>query len=114
MTVLGIVFALATAMDPQGSLYNVRLLPLWFISVYLMAAWAFGTWCVIVATAWRRARDRRWEAAEASPWFDGPPPSRPWDESSPVGTATVAGGGAPRHGVGARLPSAAPSLGSSE
>jgi hypothetical protein len=59
---------LATAVDPQGSLYNVRLLPLWFISVYLMAAWAFGTWCVIVATAWRRARDRRWQAAEATPW----------------------------------------------
>ena len=40
LTVLGIASAFATALDPQGSLYNVRLLPLWFISVYLMAAWA--------------------------------------------------------------------------
>jgi hypothetical protein len=68
VTVLGVAFALATAADPQGSLYNVRLLPLWFLSVYLMAAWAFGTWCIIVATAWRRAQDRRWKAAEAIPW----------------------------------------------
>ena len=56
VTVLGIASALATALDPQGSLYNVRLLPLWFISVYFMAAWAFGTGCIAVATAWRRAR----------------------------------------------------------
>ena len=55
--------ALATALDPQGSLYNVRLLPLWFISVYLMAAWAFGVGCIAVAGWWRRARARRWEAA---------------------------------------------------
>ena len=49
VTVLGIVSALATALDPQGSLYNVRLLPLWFISVYLMAAWTFGAGCIAVA-----------------------------------------------------------------
>jgi hypothetical protein len=85
VTLLGIAFALATAVDPQGSLYNVRLLPLWFISVYLMAAWAFGTWCIIVATAWRRARDRRWEAAEANPWSDDPPPHRPWEEARSPG-----------------------------
>jgi hypothetical protein len=85
VTVLGIAFALATAVDPQGSLYNVRLLPLWFISVYLMAAWAFGTWCMIVATAWRRAQDRRWRAAEASGWSEEPAPSRPWDEPGSSG-----------------------------
>ena len=81
VTVLGIVSALATAVDPQGSLYNVRLLPLWFISVYLMAAWAFGTGCIAVATAWRRAREHRWEeATEVAPWSESPPPRRPWEE----------------------------------
>jgi hypothetical protein len=81
ITVLGVVSAVATAVDPQGSLYNVRLLPLWFISVYFMAAWAFGTWCMIVAIAWRRARDSRWEAAASAPeWPEGAPPQRPWDE----------------------------------
>ena len=49
LTLLGIASALATALDPQGSLYNVRLLPLWFISVYLMAGWAFGSACIVVA-----------------------------------------------------------------
>ena len=61
LTVLGIASAFATALDPQGSLYNVRLLPLWFISVYLMAAWAFGTACIAVAERWRQVRARQWE-----------------------------------------------------
>jgi hypothetical protein len=83
VTVLGIASALATALDPQGSLYNVRLLPLWFLSVYLMAAWVFGTVCIAVATAWRRARDRRWAAdAEAAAWAEGPPPDRPGGDTT--------------------------------
>jgi hypothetical protein len=78
VTVLGIASALATALDPQGSLYNVRLLPLWFLSVYIMAAWAFGIACIAVATVWRRARDRRWSVeADASAWAVAPPPDRP-------------------------------------
>ncbi len=73
VTVLGIAAALATALDPQGSLYNVRLLPLWFISVYLMAAWTFGTWCIAAATSWRRARVRHWEAEQrVLPWMAEP------------------------------------------
>ena len=87
MTVLGIASALATALDPQGSLYNVRLLPLWFISVYLMAAWTFGTGCIAVAGWWRRARARRWEAAMAkAPWAEGRAPYRPGGEPRPPRT----------------------------
>jgi hypothetical protein len=56
LTVLGVASAVATAVDPQGSLYNVRLLPLWFISVYLMAGWTFATLCIVVAEAWRRSK----------------------------------------------------------
>ena len=67
LTILGIASALATAVDPQGSLYNVRLLPLWFISVYLMAAWTFGTICIAVAETWRRSRATRLEEQEATP-----------------------------------------------
>jgi hypothetical protein len=97
VTVLGIVSAVATAVDPQGSLYNVRLLPLWYLSVYFMAAWAFGTWCMIVAIAWRRARDGRVQAAqaaeeavaaEATPWPEAQPPQRPWDD--PVAADEIA------------------------
>jgi hypothetical protein len=66
VTVLGAAFALAEVFDPQGSLYNVRLLPMWFISVYLMAAWAFGVGCILLARGWRRAKQLRWERWEAS------------------------------------------------
>ncbi len=91
VSLLGIASGIATAVDPQGSLYNVRLLPLWYISVYLMAAWAFGTGCIAVAMAWRRLRARRWEQATAPP----PPPVAepgehwPWDADS-VSTGEVA------------------------
>jgi hypothetical protein len=79
ITLLGIASGVATAIDPQGSLYNVRLLPLWFISVYLMAAWAFGTGCIAVAMWWRRLRLRRWERTTALPpaFMETPPASVP-------------------------------------
>ena len=82
VTVLGIVSALATALDPQGSLYNVRLLPLWFISVYLMAAWTFGTACIAIAESWRRMRAERWAAAQAEspPGKSGHRSQRTWEE----------------------------------
>ena len=90
VTVLGIVSALATALDPQGSLYNVRLLPLWFISVYLVAAWTFGTACIVVAQAWRRMRSERWAAqAETPPWVEGPPLPRSGEEQPTPGEAAA-------------------------
>ena len=90
LTVLGVASALATALDPQGSLYNVRLLPLWFISVYLMAAWAFGTGCIAVAEWWRRLRARQWEErGQAAPWAEGPPTQRPWEVPQTFGDLSV-------------------------
>jgi hypothetical protein len=95
VTVLGAGFALAVVFDPQGSLYNVRLLPMWFLSVYLMAAWAFGVGCILVARGWRRERQLRWDRWEAS-----------FREPSPV-AASVDGDGA--GGVGPSPdPAAAP------
>jgi hypothetical protein len=78
-TVLGVASALALVLDPQASLYNVRLLPLWFISVYLMAAWAFGALCIAVAEWWRaalaRARDAELDGdgGTATAWYPSPP-----------------------------------------
>ena len=43
MALLAGVFALAVIFDPQGSLYNVRFLPLWFLPVYLLAGWGIAT-----------------------------------------------------------------------
>ena len=95
LTVLGIASAFATALDPQGSLYNVRLLPLWFISVYLMAAWAFGTACIAVAERWRQVRARQWEEqAQAALWVQGPPTDALFEEPRTPGDAAVAPGAA--------------------
>ena len=122
VTVLGIVSALATAVDPQGSLYNVRLLPLWFISVYFMAAWAFGTWCVdrgdgLASGPRQRMGSRRSE-------LSGPKSrrlSRPGTSQAPrvgpcprrilpVGATAVGHPHRRRHpGAGVRPPSVAPS-----
>ena len=34
--------AAVVCLDPQGKLYNVRFLPLWFLCLYLMAG--YGLW----------------------------------------------------------------------
>jgi hypothetical protein len=65
MTALGAASALGLVFDPQGSLYNVRLLPLWFMCVYLMAGWSVGIAAVVFARWWRRARTAQWVAAKA-------------------------------------------------
>jgi hypothetical protein len=94
ITVLGVVSALATALDPQGSLYNVRLLPLWFISVYLMAAWTFGTACIVIAEAWRRMRAKRWAPQAGTPWWAEGLPDPGTVEESRAPREVTAG---PRH-----------------
>ncbi len=118
ITLLGIASGVATAIDPQGSLYNVRLLPLWFISVYLMAAWAFGTGCIAVAMWWRRLRLRRWERTTALPPSFTPETTagfacrtarcRPRDRTSASHRSISSRRTVPLRRVGSRPPSAAP------
>ncbi len=99
VTALGAAFALAEVFDPQGSLYNVRLLPMWFISVYLMAGWTFGVGCILAARAWRRARQQRWERYEASfrepSWVAAPGGAGPVDGAVDDGSGVGAGAAAP-------------------
>jgi hypothetical protein len=64
--ILGGASAIGLSFDPQGSLYNARLIPLWFICVYLMAGWLFGTVVLAGANAWRNAGARRRAADEAA------------------------------------------------
>jgi hypothetical protein len=40
---LGGVSALVVTLDPQGSLYNTRFLPMWFLCVYLLVGWGVAT-----------------------------------------------------------------------
>ena len=56
VTALGTVAALGFILAPQGSLWNERILPLWFISVYLLAGWAVGE---VLAAIARRHRTRQ-------------------------------------------------------
>ncbi|MHB1961760.1 MAG: hypothetical protein ACYCVC_05440 [Acidimicrobiales bacterium] len=58
---LGGLSALGLRFDPQASLYNVRLLPLWFVCVYLMVGWLFGESVAAVARFSRRRRLALWE-----------------------------------------------------
>jgi hypothetical protein len=62
--VLGGVSALTVIFDPQGRLYNVRFLPLWFFCVYLLAGWGFAALAVAVARRWRRLRLAHWVRAQ--------------------------------------------------
>ncbi len=55
---MGGISALGLCFDPLASLYNTRLLPLWFLCVYLMAGWGMGVVCPWwpsggTAIAWR-------------------------------------------------------------
>jgi len=42
LTLLCGVSALIVVVDPQSALYNTRFLPLWFLSVYLLAGWGIA------------------------------------------------------------------------
>ena len=113
--VLGGLSALASSLDPQGSLYNVRLLPLWFLCVYLLAGWAFGravhrpspaagaTWPDAVGRAVRtlaRGRRRPPAPAPAPPGWGRrrrwPGPARPARRSPLVVVPALRAPGAPR------------------
>lgn len=60
ISLLGLLSAMGLVIDPLGSLYNVRLLPLWFLCVYLMVGWLFGISVAAAARWWRRERLARW------------------------------------------------------
>ena len=54
-SILALSAALAFVVAPQGSLWNERLIPLWFISLYLLVGWLVGTTIGAVAL-WHRRR----------------------------------------------------------
>lgn len=78
VAVMGGLSAAAVILDPQGSLYNVRFLPLWFLCVYAMVGWGFAVCCRLVALRWRRWRATRWTWQLARAFADDRPlPRRP-------------------------------------
>jgi len=71
LTVVAVVAALGFRFAPQGKIWNARLLPFWFLCLYLLAGLALAWLFQLVAYAARPgpARDRlaRWTAAAAPP-----------------------------------------------
>jgi hypothetical protein len=66
MSLLAGIFALGVIFDPLASLYNVRLLPLWFLPVYLLVGWGVATAVTGLVDLWAWWRTRR-QAATTGP-----------------------------------------------
>jgi len=62
------LFALGVIVDPQASLYNVRLLPLWFLPVYLLAGWGVATAVTGAVDLWTWLRDTAWTWLRLTAW----------------------------------------------
>ncbi len=63
IAIMGGLSAAAVCLDPQGKLYNVRFLPLWFLCLYLMAGYGLGEVVAAVARWNRRRRLEHWVTA---------------------------------------------------
>ncbi len=86
----GVVAALFVRFAPQSALYNTRVLPIWWLCVYLVAGYALAEVLVMAARGWRNLRDAlRW----------APPP---------VPAGAVPGGPTPAFATGGPLPAFAP------
>ena len=92
ITTLTALSAVAYVVDPQGSLWDERLLPFWFFGAWLTCGWLFG---VCAAATVRRTRQRAWERWIARV-HEGVQPRRPrlrapsgWPAS--LGGAVLAG-----------------------
>ena len=93
---MGAFSAAVVCLDPQGKLYNVRFLPLWFLCLYLMAGYALAEVVSGIARWNRRRRLDQWVAlirqrltqVEGMPWLPGQRISRfrrPNPEGHPPG-----------------------------
>jgi 6-pyruvoyl-tetrahydropterin synthase related domain len=62
LTTLTALSGAAYVLDPQGSLWNERLLPFWFFGGWLTCGWLFGVTASWVAQRWRQHAAERWVA----------------------------------------------------
>jgi hypothetical protein len=87
LCILGALSGLAVRFEPQWQLYNVRLLPFWWLCVYLMAGYAFAESGVLVVRMWRaphlRSSDRPAPASSPSAEQTGIPLSNPMHRKRP-------------------------------
>ncbi len=59
LAILGAGAYVAAVVDPQGKLYNTRFVPLWWLSIYLLAGSAVAELGVVTARLSRQARQAR-------------------------------------------------------
>ena len=65
LTVAGIAAALFVRFAPQSALYNTRVLPIFWLCVYLVAGYAVAELLIMAARGWRNLRDAlRWAPPE--------------------------------------------------
>jgi len=65
LTGAGIIAALFVRFAPQTSLYNARVLPIWWIVLYLVTGYAVAEILVLGARLWHMLRDAlRWEPSD--------------------------------------------------
>jgi hypothetical protein len=62
LTSLTALSGAAYVLDPQGSLWNERLLPFWFFGGWLTCGWLFGVAAAWCAQRWRQRASERWIA----------------------------------------------------
>ncbi len=84
---LAVIAALGFIFAPQGSLWNERLIPLWFISLYLLVGWLVGTTISFVALR-HRARMIAQYVERATP---GVPPLARWFPGAVAGPFIAVG-----------------------
>ena len=60
IALMGGIAAAVVCLDPQGKLYNVRFLPMWFLCMYLLAGYALAEVVSGVARWNRRRRLEQW------------------------------------------------------
>jgi hypothetical protein len=79
IALMGGISAAVVCLDPQGALYNVRFLPMWFLCMYLMAGYATAEVVAGVALWNRRRRLDQWvlvirerlAVVQGMPWRPG-------------------------------------------
>jgi hypothetical protein len=62
LTTLTALSGAAYVLDPQGSLWNERLLPFWFFGGWLTCGWLFGVTASWSAQRWHQRASERWIA----------------------------------------------------
>ena len=62
LTTLTALSGAAYVLDPQGPLWNERLLPFWFFGGWLTCGWLFGVVAAWTARRWRQRAAERWIA----------------------------------------------------